>query len=167
MTTRDHLIHIVQEQYAFLRDFLPVVAEMRRDVRDNKVSRWLECEYTAYTDELETLDRVLNLLGARNAPTQSHLVPGATDTLRRFKELGAPSQEQLTIHAALTLFAVSQYLQGAYTGDVELARAIGEQDLALLLEENARQRAFGAKTWAKIAPAYIRQIGHAETRHAA
>lgn len=167
MTTRDQLVFALQDQYAFLRDFLPVLNVLRHDVDNQHLHRLLDQERDGMQGEMETLDRALNLLGARYTCERSPLAPGFREKLDRFKHRHSPAQEQLGIYAVITMMAVAQLLIGGYQGDAELASAIGEQDVATLLEENAQRQQAGLRALQRFASPHIRDIGQAEARPAA
>ena len=139
MTTRDHLIYHLQELYSFERDYLPLLMEAAHTAGNERLKELLLVEHEGLRNEMETLERALNLLSARYKQEHTPLVPGFKEATERFKHQLNPSQEQLDIHAATETLKVAQMLIGAYWVDVELARAIGESDVALLLEETLQR----------------------------
>lgn len=167
MTTRDHLVYGLQEQYSFTRDVLPQVDLLHHDCASKRLCRVLQEQRDGLRGEMEVLDRALNLLGGRFRDERSLLAPALKEGLGRFRHQMNPSREQFDIQAALLLMQVIQISRGVYQGTVELARAIGEQDVALLLEENLHRQTQGLKMLLTFLPQLAQEVTRAEARRAA
>lgn len=167
MTTRDHLIYHLQEQYAFQRDFLPLLNEMEHGGSDEHLRLLLHEEHEGLRNEMETLDRGLSLLGARFKQESNAVVPALRETTERFKHRMNPTPEHRDIHAALEVMKVSLMSVAEYQGDAEMARAIGEQDVALLLEENLHRQTQGLERLQAFIPQLIAKVSKSEARRAA
>ena len=167
MTTRDHLVYHMQEQYAFERDYLPLLNEMEHSGTDEQLRQLLREERDGLRNEMETLDRGLSLLGARFRAERSPLVPGFKEAIERFKHRLNPSPDHRDIESALEVLRVSLMAVAEYQGDAELARAIGEQDVALLLEENLHSRTESLETLQAFIPQLINKVSKSEARRAA
>ncbi|HEY3415245.1 MAG TPA: DUF892 family protein [Armatimonadota bacterium] len=167
MTTRDHLIAHVQDMYAFARDYLPVLHAQGRMCRLERLRDLLGQQHADLRDEMETLERVLNLLSARFTMERSPIVPGLEQASRRFRYRMNPSREQLDLHLALETLAVSQLIIGKYQGEIELARAIGEQDVVLLLQENLTRQEQGQRALRQFLPTLLQEAGPEEIRRVA
>ena len=167
MTTREHLIYHLQELYAFHRDFLPLLDSMRHESGNERLRDLLHDMHEGLKSEMEILERALNLLGGQYKHERNAVVPGLKEDTQRFKHQMNPSQEQLDIHSALEALKVAHFAIGAYFGDMELARSLGEQDVVTLLQENLQRQRNGEKSIQQYMPALVQGITRAETRHAA
>ena len=110
---------------------------------------------------------LLALLGGRYKMERNVLNPGLEEATQRFKRQMSPSREQLDIYTLLQVLAIVQLVRGAYAGDIELARALGEQDVVKLLEENDGRQADMLKTLQALAPLLIQGISRGEAQQAA
>ncbi|MHB9026302.1 MAG: DUF892 family protein [Armatimonadota bacterium] len=167
MTTRDHLVAHVQDQYAFVREYLAVLQAQRHRCGQARLRELLAQQHADMRDEMETLERVLNLLSARYTMERSPLVRALEETSRRFRHQRNPSHEQLDIHFALEMLAVAQLLIGKYQGEIELARAVGEQDIALLLRENLTRHETNARALRQLFPSLVQGEERGEIRRVA
>lgn len=169
MTTRDHLVHHLQELYAFERDFLPWLAEAQHQCSNDRLRYLLLHERENMRSDMESLDRALNLLSARYKQERDAVVPGLKEASARFRRQMTSSREQWNIHLALVAIKVAHLLQGTFVGDVEMARAIGEQDVAKLLEETSQRQQDGLATLEAFLPQLIAEVnsGSGEARKAA
>ena len=167
MTTRDHLVHHLQELYAFERDFLPWLAEAQHQSTSDRLRYLLLHERENMRSDLESLERALNLLSARYKQERNAVVPGLKEASARFQRQMAPSREQWDIHLALETIKVAYMLQGTFVGEIEMARAIGEQDVAKLLEETQQRQQDGLDTLEAFLPQLIADVNSGETRKAA
>lgn len=167
MTTRDHLIYHLQDRYGLIRDMLPLVNEALHDSGSEAMRQLLHTQRESQRAELETLERALNILGAQYKMERNPVAPGIREAAQRFRHQMNPTVDQQDIHALLGLLAVAHFVLGAYQGDLELARALGEQDVVTLLEENMQRTAVGAETLHSAARNLIDEVNRRETRRAA
>ncbi len=167
MTTRDHLIYYLQDIFAFHRDYLPLLDAMRHEAAGDELRRVLAEVHESMKVEMETLERALNLLGARIKMEHSVLDAGLKEARQRFKRQLSPSREQLGIHSLLWQMQTAQMTLGAYRGSIELARVLGEQDVVKLLEENAQRQEENLAALVAQAPRLIQEVSYGETRKAA
>jgi len=167
MTTREHLIYRLQERYAFLADFLPMLDQIRHGTTDERLRKLEAHEHEELMGEIDTLERALNLLGAQYKLEHNPIDPALQESSRRFKHQMNPSAEQTDVHHILLLNAIAQYVAAGYQGDAELARGIGEQDVALLLEENLQRQHEGYRAMRSLMPAMVREMCRIEAQRAA
>lgn len=167
MTTRDHLIYQMQSLYSFQRDFPALLDSMIHECGNTELRRTLQRRHDTLNNGLEPLERAINVLGAQYKMERSTLVPAFKEALSRFKHQMNPSQEQLDIHAVLLMVNVFSLTRGAYQGAIELARAVGEQDVTKLLEENLQQLEAGLRELTTLAPGIIQEVSLKEIRRAA
>jgi ferritin-like metal-binding protein YciE len=167
MTTRDQLIFHLQEEYSFLRDFLPLLDTLHHEVGHANLAARLQQEREGIRTDLETLERALNVMGAHYKMERSAVAPGFKEAMLRFKAQMVPPREQIDIFALLDAVKVAQLAIGAYQGLRELARAVGEMDVATLLTENLQREQETVSALLALAPELLRAIGGAEARWAA
>lgn len=167
MTTRTHLVHHLQDIYSFVRDFLPLLREMEHASKDERLHRLLRADHDAMQNGMETIERALNLLGARYKMERSPMVAALREETERFKHQMNPTPEHMEIHHLLGALKVAQITSSAYQGEIELARAIGEQDVATLLEENLQREAQSIATLRDLLPRLATEISRSESRQAA
>lgn len=167
MTTRDHLVYRMQEQYAFLRDYLPLLDAMRHEAGDQRLAQLLAQQHEAIRGEMETLERGMSLLGAHIRLDHNPLAPALKEARSRFKQQMNPAREQLDIYALLTLQDLARSLGAGYEANIELARAIGEGDVAKVLEENAQRQQEGYIMVRALMTTLVQEISRAEARRAA
>ncbi|HOS43396.1 MAG TPA: DUF892 family protein [Armatimonadota bacterium] len=141
MHTRALLVYRLQELYAFLRDMLPQVDAMHQRAVNEHLRVLLGRQREAWRSELDTLEQALNLLGARFTMEHSTLAPALHEAMARFRARANPTPDHQDIAATLDLMKAAHLAIGSYEGASELAHAIGEGDVARLLDENLdRQR---------------------------
>ena len=167
MTTRDHLIYRLQDQYAFHRDLLPLLDAMHHEAGAEQLRTVLTQQRERIRTDLETLERALDLLGGRYKMEHNVLDPGVHEATQRFKRQMNPAREQLDIYVLLLLISLGELSQGAYWGDIELARALGEQDVVKLLEENNARQTETLHVMHALAPVLIQGVSRGEARQAA
>jgi len=167
MTTRDQLIYRLQDQYAFHRDMLPLLNLLRHEAGASTLRTLLTRQHDEMRTDLETLERVLSLLGGRYKQEHHLLSAGFSEATQRFKHQMNPSREQLDIYALLMLIDVGQMEHGAYQGDIDLARALGEQDVVKLLEEIDHRQTDTVNALRQYAPTLIGGVSRGEARQAA
>ncbi|HEY3376649.1 MAG TPA: DUF892 family protein [Armatimonadota bacterium] len=167
MTTRDHLVHRLQELYAYERDVLPLIMEMQHTAGDERVCLVLRQMRDELRSELETLEQGINLLSAHVRQERSTMVPGLHEALSRFKHQLNPSQEQWAMHTVLVALTIVYDILGAYAGDHALASATGESDVVLLLEENRRKAQGTQRRLASSMTTLVAENGQHESRRAA
>ncbi len=167
MTTRDQLIFHLQEEYSFLRDFLPLLDTLHHEVGHASLAARLQVEREGIRADLETLERALSVLGARYKMERSTVAPGFKEAMARFKAQLNPPREQLDVYALLDAVKVAQLAIGAYQGLRELARAIGEMDVVTLITENLQREQETVTALLTLAPDLLRGIGGSEARWAA
>ena len=167
MTTRDHLVYALQNMYSFSRDFLALLDSMIHECGSDELRCVLQLQHDGIKSELEPLERALNVLGAKIKMERSVLVPAIKETAARFKHQMNPSQEQLDVHSLLVTMRVTSLMRGTYQGDIELARAVGEQDIVTLLQENLHRQAAGLRSLQALASTLTQEVGRKEMRHAA
>jgi len=167
VTTRDHLIYQLQVLYAFDRDVLPIMDSMIHEDGNAELRQILQRQHDGIKGELEPLERALNLLGAQYKMERSPITPALKEALERFKHQMNPAQDQLDIHALLLMMHTSHVIISEYKGGIELARAVGEQDVVTLLEENCQRHTAGLNEMENFAPTLIQQVSRQEINRAA
>lgn len=167
MTTRDQVIYQLQDLYAFQRDILPLLDELHHESGNGQLRELLGRQRDSLRSELETLEQSLNLLGARHKMERNPVALAFKEATQRFKHQANPSQEQLDLFTLTKLTAVSELMLGVLRGMRELAVAIGEQDVARLLEESRVRLDGHLHTLRDFTPTLLQDIGGAEARRAA
>ncbi|MHB9131435.1 MAG: DUF892 family protein [Armatimonadota bacterium] len=167
MTTRDHLIYHLQENYSILRDLLPQLDVMHHQSGNGRLRELLQQHHKTLQGEMDVLERSLNLLSAEFKMERSTIVPALKEATERFKHRMNPSQEQLDIHWATEMLKVGYLMRAAYQGDTAMAQAIGEQDVARLLDENLQREVDDLQAMRKFLAQLLRDVSKGEARQAA
>ncbi|HEX2948862.1 MAG TPA: DUF892 family protein [Armatimonadota bacterium] len=167
MTTRDHLIYHMQDLYSFERDMIPLLLEMRSECNDDHIQQLLQDEGDAMRSEMDTIERGLNLLSTFFRQERNPLVPALKDAYQRFKRQTNPPAEQRDIYSALALFKAQHSCIAAYQGLIEMARAIGEQDVAMLMSENQQRQQRRSDSVQQYIPSLVSGTNRGESRQAA
>ena len=167
MTTRDYLIVLLQGAHALHRDVLPMLDNLRHQSTDGRVQLALQTQHDGLRGEMETAEQALNLLGARF--TLEHSVPGRglKEAGDRFRHQHAPTREQLDVHALLLALTAAGIARGMYQGAMGMAQAIGEQDVAKLLEEMDHRQVIGQADLGELIPRLLQEIEARGARRAA
>lgn len=167
MTTREMLVYLLQDTYAFHRDVLALLDRYHHEASDDRVRRVLQTQRDGVRGEMETTERALNLLGARF--TMEHSVPGRglVEASERFRHRMQPTRPQLEVLALLTMQDAAAVARAKYQSAAELARALGEQDVARLVEEMDYRQTLGQGDVAEVLPQLIAESYGGEQRRAA
>lgn len=167
MNTREHLIYLLQDHYSFERDYLAHLLELHHGCRNERLRALLDEEHIGLRSEMDTTERCLHLLGARYKQERNAVVPGIKEASQRFVHQTNPTRDQMDIHSALEVLKVARMIAGGYEGDIELARAIGEQDVAKLLEENLARQMQSITGLQRFLPKLVTDISRSEASRAA
>jgi hypothetical protein len=167
MTTRDHLVYQLQAHYSCGRDLLPWLDLLHHRAGHEQPREMLAQVHAVLRSQLELLERALNLLGARYKQEHNPFPPAEHEATERFQHRMAPSQEQVEIYALLEVTHWLHWFNGAFQGEVDLAREIGEADVARLLTEGSEQLHAILEPLAVVRGATIRGVARTETRRAA
>ncbi len=167
MSTREHLIIKLQEQYAFLRDYLPQLDAVIHQAANGRLRVLLRKQHDEMRAIVEALDRTLSLLGARYTLEHHPVAQAQKEATERFRHRLNPSREQLDMHVAIEALAVEQLLLGHTQGEAEMARAVGEPDVAKVLDETIQRQQTIITALHDCLPALIGEISRTEARRAA
>jgi len=167
MTIREHLVLSLQEIYAFHRDMLPLLDSLRHLAGDQRARIALQTQHDGVHGEQETANRALLQLDARFKMEHSVYAASLKEASDRFRHQESPAREQLEIHALLTALAATGIARSKYLGALEMALAIGEQDVARMLEEMDKREVIGQGDLAELLPQLIQEAGSGESRQAA
>jgi ferritin-like metal-binding protein YciE len=167
MTIREHLVVLLQEIHAFHRDVLPLLDSLRHLADDERVRRVLQTQHDGIRGECETANQSLEQLGARFTMGQSVLAFSLKEASERFRHQMSPSRAQLDIHALLIALAAAGIARSKYQGAVGMALALGEQQVARMLEEMDQREVMGQGDLGDVLPQLIQEAGAGETREAA
>lgn len=167
MMTREHLVLVLQEMYSFHRDLLPLLDSLRHMANDKRVRSVLQTQHDGVRGEMETAERALDLLGARYSMEHSILAAGLKEDSDRFRHRQSPERSLLEVHALLVALTATGIVRSKYQGAMEMAQAIGEQDVARLLEEMDSREVTGQADVGELMPKLIQEINAREIRRAA
>lgn len=167
MGTRELLVYRLQELFGFDRDLLPILDVMHQRALSERLRVLLGRQRETLRAELDTLEQALNLLGARFSLEHSTLAPAFREAMARFRARTDPAPDIQDIAAVLDLMKTSHLALGAYEGAIELARAVGEGDVATLLDELLQQQAATLAVLRDFALTLIGEMGGEEGRKAA
>ncbi len=167
MTTREMLVYVLQETYAFHRDALSLLDRLHHEASDERVRRVLQTQRDGVRGEMETSERALNLLGARFTLEHSVLGRGVQEVGERFRHRLGPSRPQLEILALFAALDCAAIARSKYQAAAELARTLGEQDVVRLLEEMDYREVIGQGDLAGVLPLLLAESYGGEQRRAA
>lgn|GEM_PF-2280415 len=167
MTTREHLVILLQEIYSFHRDMLPLLDSLRHLAGDQRARMVLQTQHDGIRGEQDMADGALRQLGERFKMEHSVQAAGLKEASERFRHQESPAREQLEIHALLIALSAAGFARGRYLGAVEMALAIEEPDIARLLEEMDKREVVGQGDLAEVLPQLIQEAGKGESQRAA
>jgi ferritin-like metal-binding protein YciE len=167
MGTRELLVYRLQELYGFHHDLLPIFDAMHQRALSERLRVMLGRQRDMLRTELDTLEQALNLLGARFSLEHSTVAPAFREAMARFRARTDPPPDILDIATVLDLMKTAHLAIGTYEGSIELARAIGEGDVATLLDELLQHQVADLAALRDFALSLISEISEEEGRQAA
>jgi ferritin-like metal-binding protein YciE len=153
-TPRDLFIHELSDVMSAEHIVLKMLGELQKETGNDEVKAALKQHESETRDQIRNLEKVFKQLGEKPEDTTCHAAEGLKkehDALKEedpsplVQELGNLSGAAKTEH----------YEMAAYTSLMQLAKDLGESDIADLLKENLDQEKEMARTVEKLA----RQMG--------
>jgi len=137
-TPTDLFVHELSYIHSAERIFAQVLAEGQGMVQTPELKQALQRHEQETRQQIQNLEQIFQRLGAQPHPIESHAAQGLHQSLHEVAQAN-PSPEVLE-GALLAGQAKSEHLEIAcYTGLVTKARAMGQTEVAQLLEQNLRQ----------------------------
>lgn len=143
-TARDLFLHELSDAYSAEHIVLKALPVMAKGVADDALADALKEHEKETKDQLKNLDEVFKLLGEQPEQMVCHGAEGLKKEYDAFVE-EKPSKDVLTLFTAGAAAKAEHYEIESYSGLVDMAKLLGETDVAKLLEENLKQEEAMAK----------------------
>jgi ferritin-like metal-binding protein YciE len=132
-------IHELQDMYYAENALTKVLPQLAREANDRELTRAFETHLKETKSQIANLERVFGQLGKR---PEAHPCPGIEGIKKEhdeFVEEQRPSPQVLDMFLTGAASRTEHYEIAAYTGLIEKARALDEQDVVNLLDENLKE----------------------------
>lgn len=137
-TPRDLFLHELSDTYSAEQIILKMLPTLAEEAGDKTLSTALKEHEKETRQQIKNLDEVFKLLGEKPEQMTCFGAEGLKKEHDSFvKE--KPSEEVLTLFIAGAAGKTEQYEIESYTGLIDMAKLLGEKDVAKLLQENLKQ----------------------------
>ena len=146
MTSPEELfMHELQDIYYAEQTLTKVLPKLAQESKDRELSK----AFTTHLDEtkwqIKNLEQVFRNLGEPVKGEKCPGIDGIKEEHETFMKENSPTPKVLDIHLTGAAARAEHYEIAAYTGLIEMARALGERDSVKLLQENLKQEKEAAK----------------------
>ncbi len=136
---RELFLHELGDMLFAERTIEKALPKLRQEATDEELARGFEHHLDETRHQIENLERVFESLGERPQAERCPGIEGIKTEHDEFMKEQKPSEEVCDLFLTGAAARTEHYEIAAYTGLVEMARALGESRSASLLEENLRQ----------------------------
>jgi ferritin-like metal-binding protein YciE len=155
-TPREFFIHELSDAYSAEQQIVKLLPTLVKEADHKELADALTEHERETREQIKNLDQVFKLLGERPEAMVCHGAEGLKKEHDSFiKE--EPSPEVLRLFVAGAAAKTEHYEIESYSGLVDMATLLGEDECAKLLEENLKQE----EAMAKKAERYEKQLGKA------
>lgn len=135
MDLRDFMLLRCSEMLVMERDIWQMNNMMARECHNPRLKDALERHSEPTRQQISNLEQVVDRLGGMTGPDESPVTQGMMRAHRLFIDM-KPPQNLIDINDALEGDKVEHMEIAGYTGLIALARQLGENDIAQLLQQN-------------------------------
>ena len=162
-TTRELFIHELSDAMSAEQQVLKMLPELQKEARHTELKQALKAHETETKQQVKNLQAAFKQLGEEPEETTCFGIKGLVDEHQALHE-EQPSPEMLEMANVSGAEKTEHYEMVMYTGLVQMAKDLGERDVAQLLQENLNQE----KAMAKRVAALSKELGkQAKSREAA
>jgi ferritin-like metal-binding protein YciE len=159
MPLDQHLMVHMQEIYADARNYRNLLNGWSDQLRNQQLRTMIAQQIHEIGDQLDNLRQCLLIMGS--APDEAMLSP-VVDALQRedqitHRAIPNMSPADMDVHVAMTDISFGQMEIGAYQGMVDMARELGQQDVATMLQHNLEEEQDDIWQMQQLLPELIRE----------
>ncbi len=136
---RELFLHELGDMLTAEKTIEKALPKLRQEATDDELARGFEHHLDETRQQIENLERVFESLGERPKAERCPGIEGIKAEHDEFMRERKPTEAICDLFLTGAAARTEHYEIAAYTGLVEMARALGERESALLLEENLRQ----------------------------
>ncbi len=136
---RELFLHELGDMLTAEKTIEKALPKLRQEATDDALARGFEHHLDETRQQIENLERVFESLGERPKAERCPGIEGIKAEHDEFMRERKPTEAICDLFLTGAAARTEHYEIAAYTGLVEMARALGERESALLLEENLRQ----------------------------
>jgi ferritin-like metal-binding protein YciE len=153
-TTRELFVHELSDAMSAEQQILKMLPELQTEALDKEFKQALKEHEQETRQQVENLESVFNKIGEKPEATTCYGVKGLADEHKALHE-EQPSPEMLEMANVSGAAKTEHYEMVMYTGLVQMAKDLGERDVAQLLQDNLDQE----KAMAKRVEALSKELG--------
>jgi ferritin-like metal-binding protein YciE len=138
-TPKELFVHELQDVYYAEKQLTRVLPQLASEATDRELTRAFESHLKETQKQIVNLEKVFRHL---NRPAQGMSCPGIDGIKRehdQFMQEHQPTQQLRDVFLTGAASRTEHYEIAAYTGLIEMARALGERESVKLLQENLKQ----------------------------
>ena len=165
-TPRDFFLHELADMMSLEHIFPSMMGEAQKEVRLADAKQAIKEHEAETKGHIKTLQEVFKALGEKPDETTCYAAQGLQQEHQSLHEEN-PSPEVLEMGVIGGASRQEQYEIAAYTGLVQMARDLGERDVARMLQENLDQEKAMAKRVEMIAKELGKRSGESPKAGAA
>jgi len=136
---RELFLHELGDMLTAEKTIEKALPKLRQEATDDELARGFEHHLDETRQQIENLERVFESLGERPKAERCPGIEGIKAEHDEFMRERKPTEAICDLFLTGAAARTEHYEIAAYTGLVEMARALGERESASLLEENLRQ----------------------------
>jgi ferritin-like metal-binding protein YciE len=165
-TPRDLFMHELSDMYSAEQIIAKALPTLTSEAGDTDLAAALKEHEKETRQQIANLDEAFKLLGTKPEQMTCHGAEGLKKEHDAFVS-EKPSPEVLTIFVAGAAGKTEHYEIQSYSGLVEMAKLLGEKDVAKLLQENLKQEEAMAKKVEQLETKLAKQLVPAMTEQGA
>ena len=140
MTSPEELfMHELQDIYYAEQTLTKVLPKLAQESKDRELSKAFTTHLDETKGQIKNLEQVFRNLGEPVKGEKCPGIDGIKEEHETFMKENSPTPKVLDIHLTGAAARAEHYEIAAYTGLIEMARALGERDSVKLLQENLKQ----------------------------
>jgi ferritin-like metal-binding protein YciE len=136
---RELLLHELKDIYYVEKALVKTLPTLSREATDNELRKDLERHLQETRQQVKNVERAFRSLGERPAAEQCPGFDGIKREHDEFIKEESPSKAVRDMFLTGAAARTEHYEIAAYTGLIAKARAMGEKEVAQLLDENLKQ----------------------------
>ena len=137
MSMRDYLRLRASQMLLMERDIRQMNSEMASQTQHPELKQMLQRHGDPTERQISNLERVMERLGGHLGPSQNAVSQALMQAHRTFMDMHPP-QEIVDLHHALEADEVEHMEMSSYNGMMQVAKQLGENDIANMLQDNLR-----------------------------
>ncbi len=161
-TPRELFVHELSDAMSAEQQILKMLPELQKEALNHEVQEALQTHEEETRQQITNIQEVFRQLGETSEATTCYAVQGLDQEHKALLE-EQPSPEILEMANLGAAVKTEHYEMAMYTGLVQMAKDLGENEAAQLLQDNLDQE----KEMAVRVETLARELGKLQTQHAA